>query len=337
MSKFAQPKFHHKRKIKIMSWVLCISILLMAVKVIAYIKTQSVAILTDAAESLINIIAAALALYSIYLASKPKDADHPYGHGKVEFLSAGLEGILMFGAGIAFLIKAITHLFQAPHIEQLPVGILIISAAGLVNLGMGMYLIRSGKAMNSISLEADGQHLKTDAITSLGLIIGLLAIHLFHIPWIDPLMAMALGALLLYHGYKILRKAISGVMDEADESLVEEVIDVLRANKKDEWIDFHNMRIIKYGSDLHIDAHITLPYYWKLDKVHDEMDEVDDLLNRHSEIASVEIFIHPDPCLPVLCGHCLVKDCAARQSNFKQAIPWTKEEMMKNRKLGLNK
>ena len=307
----------------------------MLVKVVAYFKTQSVAILTDAAESLINIVGASLTLYSIYLAAQPKDTDHPYGHGKVEFLSAGLEGIMMFGAGIAFIIKAIMHFFQEPHIEQLPVGIVVISFAGLINLLMGVYLIRTGREFNSISLEADGQHLRADAITSAGLLIGLLAIHFFKLPWIDPLMALALGAILLFHGYRILRKAISGVMDEADESLIEEVIDVLRTNKKDEWIDFHNMRIIKYGSDLHIDAHITLPFYWDLNKVHDEMDAVDDLLNRHSEIASIEVFIHPDPCLPLLCGHCLVKECAARKSNFKEEIEWNKKEMMKNRKLGL--
>ena len=121
-----------------------------------------------------------------------------------------------------------------------------------------------------------------------------------------------------------------------DESLIEEVIEVLRMNRKDEWIDFHNMRIIKYGSDLHVDAHITLPFYWKLEKVHEEMDAVDDLLNRNSEIANIEVFIHPDPCLPVLCEHCLVKDCAERKSNFREEVKWTKEGMMKNRKLGLN-
>ena len=336
MSKFALPKSHHSQKIKIMSWVLIISILLMLVKVFAYYQTQSVAILTDAAESLINIIAAGLALYSIYLAARPKDHDHPYGHGKVEFLSAGLEGILMLLAGIALMVKAGMHFFHEPHIEQLPLGIVIISMAGLVNLFMGLYLIKHGRLWNSISLEADGHHLKTDAITSIGLLIGLLTIHFFNLPWIDPVMAVALGAMLMYNGYKILRKAISGVMDEADESLIEEVIGVLRINRKDEWIDFHNMRIIQYGSDLHMDAHVTLPFYWKLEKVHEEMDAVDDLLNRHSEIANIEVFIHPDPCLPVLCGHCLVKDCAERKSNFRQEVKWTKEKMMKNRKLGLN-
>ena len=335
MSKFAHPKSHHSQKIKIMSWVLIISILLMLVKVYAYYQTQSVAILTDAAESLINIIAAGLALYSIYLAARPKDHDHPYGHGKVEFLSAGLEGILMFLAGIALMVKTGFHFFHEPHIEQLPLGIVIISMAGLVNLFMGLYLINHGKRWNSISLEADGQHLKTDAITSIGLLIGLLAIHFFNLPWIDPVMAVALGAMLIFNGYKILRKAISGVMDEADESLIEEVIEVLRMNRKDEWIDFHNMRIIKYGSDLHVDAHITLPFYWKLEKVHEEMDAVDDLLNRNSEIANIEVFIHPDPCLPVLCEHCLVKDCVERKSNFREEVKWTKEGMMKNRKLGL--
>lgn len=303
----------------------------MLAKFLAYYITQSNAVLTDAAESIVNVMASSFAFYSIYLATLPKDENHPYGHGKVEFFSAFVEGVLIIIAGIIIIGKSTYNLIYPVGITKLYLGAAIIGITGLINLAIGLYLIKVGKRNYSLTLVADGKHLLTDALTSCVLVLGLILINLTKLFWLDSLMSLLLGFYIIYSGYKLTRVSVGGLMDESDLKLVENVISILQSNKTDAWIDVHNLRAQQYGSDLHIDCHVTLPYYYDLNQVHKEISDIDKLINVKKG-RKTELFIHTDPCLPECCHYCHVKDCPVRQEDFSKEIIWTMENVTKNQK-----
>ena len=303
----------------------------MLAKFVAYFITQSNAILTDALESIVNVLASSFAFYSIYLATIPKDKNHPYGHGKVEFFSAFLEGTLITIAGLIIIFKSTYDLIYPKPIYQLFEGAIIIGATGIVNLIMSFYLINAGKKHNSITLEADGKHLLTDAITSAGLVVGVILIQLTKIYWLDSGISIFLGLYIIYNGYKLTRRSIGGLMDESNIDLVKDIIEILQRNRKEPWIDVHNLRAQQYGADLHIDCHFTLPYYFDLNRVHQEISSIDKLINGNAH-RKTELFIHADPCLPACCNYCKMNDCPVRQEAFRGEIKWTIENATKNQK-----
>ena len=306
----------------------------MLIKFAAWIITHSNAILTDALESIVNVFAGAFALYSVRYAAKPKDEDHPYGHGKIEFLSVGLEGTLIAIAGISIVVKSVYNLYYPHEIDSLDIGLYLTLFTGLVNLIMGFYLQKKGKELHSVTLTADGKHIISDAYSSGGLIIGIILIWISGISWMDSVVAILFGLFILYTGYKLMRKSLAGVLDEVDYALVNEIVEVLNKNRKEEWIDIHNFRVIKYGSNLHIDCHITLPWYYSLEQSHSLVTEVENILTKESE-NHVEVFIHADPCLPVSCSICSLKNCAERKHDFVKRIEWTNEVILKNKKHSL--
>lgn len=323
------PVLHKQKKVILIS--LAISIVLMLAKFVAYFITSSNAILTDAAESIVNVIASAFAFYSIYLASQPRDMNHPYGHGKVEFFSVFVEGVLILLAGLLITFKSVYNLFYPHEVNHLTDGALIIGVTGLINLALGYYLINEGKKHNSITLQADGKHLLTDAVSSAGLVGGLMLIYFTKIEVLDSLLSIGLGLYVISSGYRLLRKSVAGLMDESDFDMVEEVISVLNANRKSTWIDVHNLRTQRYGSDLHIDCHITLPYYFDLNQVHEEVTQIDQLINKHV-MAETEFFIHADPCLPQCCHYCRVENCKVRTEPKNTDMVWSLDKVIKNQK-----
>lgn len=310
---------------------LCISVILMLAKFGAYFITHSNAILTDAAESIVNVLASSFAFYSIYLTTLPKDENHPYGHGKVEFFSAFVEGVLIAVAGLIIIFKSSYDLIVPREIHQLLDGAIIIGITGLINMFVGYYLINTGKKHRSLTLEADGKHLLTDAVTSAGLVLGILLIQVTRIYWLDSVISILLGCYIVYSGYKLTRKSVGGLMDESNVELVEKIVGILQHNRHDSWIDVHNLRAQQYGSDLHIDCHLTLPYYYDLNRVHTEISSIDHLINGNAE-RNTELFIHADPCLPECCNYCKLKDCPVRQEAFVAEIGWNIENATKNKK-----
>ncbi|WP_113634720.1 cation diffusion facilitator family transporter [Nubsella zeaxanthinifaciens] len=310
---------------------LCVSILLMLAKFVAYFITNSNAILTDAAESIVNVLASGFAFYSIYLATLPKDENHPYGHGKVEFFSAFVEGVLIGIAGFVILSKSIYSLFNGNEVSDLYNGALIIGATGVINMMVGLYLIRTGKANKSLTLEADGKHLLTDAVSSAGLVAGIIIIQLTQILWLDSVISIGLGLYIVFNGYKLTRRSVGGLMDESNLELVKGVVEVLQENRQPSWIDIHNLRAQQYGADLHIDCHVTLPYYFDLNAVHKEISDIDRLINQSLEHRT-ELFIHADPCLPACCHYCKMANCPVRAEAFRGEIKWDMENVTKNQK-----
>ncbi len=303
----------------------------MLLKFYAYFITHSNAVLTDAAESVVNVFASSFALYSIYLSSLPKDKNHPYGHGKVEFFSVFVEGSLIMIAGAAIISKSVYNLFYPQELKDILDGAAIIAFTGVVNGLVGWYLIKKGKLLNSMTLSADGKHLFTDAVSSFGLVVALALIYITGYVAIDVFISIALGIFIIYNGYQLTRKSVGGLMDESDLIVIEQTITLLNKNRKDAWIDIHNLRVQRYGADIHIDCHMTLPYYFDLNQVHDEVTEIDRLIGaKLSE--KTEFFIHADPCVPQCCHYCSVKNCPVRTEEQTKHIVWTMDNITKNKK-----
>lgn len=303
----------------------------MLVKFIAFFITHSNAILSDALESIINVVAGAFAYYSLKVASKPKDIDHPYGHGKIEFISAGFEGGLILLAGIVIIGKSVMNILHPIVIDQLETGAILATIAGAANFILGRFLIKTGEKHTSITLIADGKHLQSDTWSSLGLVLGVVFIYITGWVWLDNVFAIIFGGVIIFTGYKLVRKSLAGLMDEADENIINDVIQVLNEHRNKNWIDIHNLRILQYGSSYHIDCHITLPWYNDLRTSHDELKNIEDLITAKFH-DKVELFIHPDPCLPFSCSLCQLTECPVRQRPFDRKIEWTSANVLRNEK-----
>jgi len=310
---------------------LIVGFVLLLMKFIAWWWTNSNAILTDALESIINVVAGGFALYSLSFALKPSDHDHPYGHGKIEFISAGFEGALILVAGIVILFKSIWDMFHPHEVVGLDLGLAITGFSGLVNYIMGHFLEKKGKTISSLTLEASGEHLKTDAYSSLALLIGLGIVWMTDIFLIDNIIAILFGVFIVYTGYGLVRKSVAGIMDEADEQLIRDFVNEIEQHRLDDWIDVHNLRVIQYGNSLHMDCHLTLPWYYTNKQSHDAMkvfeDTVKELSNR-----PIELFVHVDPCEPHCCSICQKNDCSQRKTPSEKRIQWNLENITKNKK-----
>lgn len=297
----------------------------------AYFLTASNFVLTDAAESIVNVIASSFAFYSIYLSALPRDENHPYGHGKVEFFSVFIEGSLIGIAGCIIIVKSVYSFFYPNIIHDLFTGAIIIGITGAINGALGYYMIRKGKELRSMTLDADGRHLLADTVTSGGLVVGLLLIEFTGILWLDSALSILVGLYIVYSSYKLVRKSVGGLMDEADFQVVTDIINVLSEKRRDPWIDVHNLRAQKYGHELHIDCHMTLPSYFDLNTVHTEISLVDKMINKDMGIKT-ELFIHADPCLPDCCHYCSMPNCPIRSEAQTETIAWTLEKVVRNKK-----
>lgn len=323
-----QSSLHNLR---VQKFIALIAVLLFIIKIIAWYLTHSVAILTDALESIVNVIAAFIGLYSLYVSAKPKDADHPYGHGKAEFLSAAVEGTLITVAGFIIIYEAINNLLHPHNIQKLDYGILLIAVTAIVNYIAGSYCVKTGKKNNSLALIASGKHLQSDTWSTIGIIGGLALIYFTDLSWIDSTVAIIFAFIIIFTGYKIVRSSIAGIMDEADESLLKKLVSSLNQQRTPNWIDLHNLRIIKYGGTLHLDCHLTVPWYLNVHEAHNEIDALSELVkNEYGE--SVELFVHSDGCLDFSCKICTVQDCKVRKHPFETRIEWTIDNISKNYK-----
>jgi cation diffusion facilitator family transporter len=320
-----------KKNIQVQQWVAILSVVLLAVKIFAYLVTNSVAILTDALESIVNVVAGFVGLYSLHLSAKPHDDDHPYGHGKIEFVSAAVEGSMIFVAGFLIIYNAIKNIIYPEPLIQLNLGIVLVFSTAILNYIMGFVCISIGKKNNSMALQASGKHLQTDTYTTMGIVVGLALIYLTEIIWIDSAVAIIFAVIIIFTGYKILRTSLAGIMDETDSGLLEKIVDTLNSHRRPNWIDLHNLRIIKYGNKLHIDCHLTVPWYLNLREAHKEIDDFTKV-TRESFGESVEFFIHTDGCMEFQCRICDKFDCPVRAHSLEKKIRWTVENISRDKK-----
>jgi cation diffusion facilitator family transporter len=320
-----------QQNLSLQRWVTALSVVLFVVKIFAYYFTHSIAILTDALESIVNVIAGFIGLYSLYIAAKPRDFEHPYGHGKAEFVSAAVEGGLIVAAGILIIYETIQNLIHSNPLESLDTGLILISITALVNYVAGTVCINLGKKNNSIALRASGKHLQVDTYSTAAIILGLALMLLTGLFWLDRLIAFAMGVFIIYNGYKIIRSSLAGIMDEADKDLLKKFIQILNENRQVNWIDLHNLRVIKYGSLLHIDCHFTVPWYLNVHEAHREIDALALLIKNQFE-DRIELFVHTDGCMPFSCSICTKTDCHARQQPLVRKLDWSLNNVISNKK-----
>lgn len=322
-----------QENIQVQKLVVAVGLTLFVIKIVAWYITGSVAILTDALESTVNVVASFIGLFSLNLSAKPRDVEHPYGHGKVEFISAGIEGTLISVAGLVIIYEAINNLRHPHEIGQLDYGILLVAGAAAVNFIVGYLAVKRGRKNKSLALIASGKHLQSDTYTTIGIIAGLILLKLTGWLWVDSIVALIFAFVIIFTGYKILRSSIAGIMDEADKELIGEVVSYLNEHRAVNWIDIHNLRIIKYGSVLHLDFHLTLPWYFNLHEGHREMDTLDRLIKEKFG-DSVEMFIHMDGCMDFSCKICQKADCQVRRVGFEEKVTWTVKNTSSNLKHG---
>jgi cation diffusion facilitator family transporter len=323
---------------RIQKLITLLSVFLFLLKIIAYYYTNSVAILSDALESIVNVIAGFISLYSLYVAAKPKDIEHPYGHGKAEFISAAAEGSLVMAAGIIILYEAIISMLKQKEPEALETGLWLVAITAIINYGAGYICIYFGKKNNSLALESSGKHLQLDTYSTLGIMAAVWLMLFTKIFWLDTVVAIGLSIFIMYNGYRILRKSLAGIMDEADMELLNKVIQVLNEKRTANWIDLHNLRVIKYGHMLHIDCHLTVPWYLNIHEAHKEIDQVSCIIKNEFGDA-VDLFIHTDGCLDFSCAICTKTDCTVRKNPFEQKLNWNMENVLSDAKhrVGMSK
>ncbi|OGL07246.1 MAG: cation transporter [Candidatus Rokubacteria bacterium RIFCSPLOWO2_02_FULL_68_19] len=304
---------------------LVVSILLLAAKYQAYRLTGSTAILSDALESIVNVVAAIFALGGIIFAGRPADRNHPYGHGKIEFFSAAFEGGLIAFAAVLILYEVVLSLVVRLQLRELDTGLLIISGAGLANLALGLFLVRTGRKHQSLTLLADGQHVLSDFWTTVGVVVGLLLVRVTGIWWLDPLVAAVVAVNLMWTGFRLVRHAAGGLLDEEDTLLLNRLLGVLGGHVGQGIIRVHHLRAIRAGRFHHVDAHLVVPEFWSVDRAHEAAEDLADRVIRALGVDG-ELIFHTDPCHRAYCPMCDLADCPVRREPFSARPPLTLEE-----------
>lgn len=288
-----------------------IGIAIMAAKFYAWHLTGSSAILSDALESIINVVAGGFALAAIITSARPPDHDHPYGHGKIEFFAAGFEGALIILAAFGIFKVGLEHLLQPQTLPHLGIGLMVLLGTALANLLLGLVLLKLGKKTESLVLEADGQHILTDVYTSGGVLVGLLLAHLSGWYWLDGTIACLVGINILRTGLQLVRRSFAGLMDAMDPDLLQQVVDVINKNRRPKWIDIHRLRVWRSGRQVHIDLHLILPGDLALDDAHAEAGFLEDALSAGFE-GNASVLVHMDPCIDAECARTILANSAAK-------------------------
>lgn len=270
------------------------AIITIALKTAAYLYTNSISIFSDALESSINLIAAILALWMIKIAERPPDHEHDFGHDKAAYFSSGIEGTLIFLAAIGIIYTAAQRLFAPPEITDMDIGLAITFIAALVNMVVGQILIHAGKKNDSIVLEADGRHLMTDVITSVGIFVAIVIVWITGWHILDPIIAIVVGLTIAWTGYQLVKRSVMGLMDSViDEASINTVMNILDEYASKFDIQYHAFRTRKSGARKFISFHLLVPDEWTVKKGHDLAEEVE--LAIRNKLSNAAVFIHLEP------------------------------------------
>lgn len=303
---------------------LVVSFFVFSLKAFAYLQTRSLAIMSDALESVVNVVTAVVALAVIRVALAPADDDHPYGHGKIEHFSASFEGGLILFAALLIIYESGKKLIYPEPITNLAVGIFYSALATLINLGAGLYVLNVGKKNNSEALKASGKHLLSDVFTTVAIMIGLGLVMItgFHV--LDPIVGVIAGCWLSFEAYKIIRENFSALLDRKEPEVVKQILQAIEKAKKPALIDVHNLRMIRSGGFHHIDAHVVVPEFWNLNQVDELTHEFENKVVK-SYSYDGEFAFHIDPCKRQYCSICEMAECPVRKKPFVAIRPLTDE------------
>ena len=314
----------HRQRVRAAQLSVAVGGALFLLKTAAWLLTGSAAILSDAAESVVHLFATGFALFSVHLSAQPPDRSHPYGHGKIEYFSAGFEGAMIVLAALFIVYDATGKLLRGAEPTTLDLGAGLIGLAAAVNLLLGLYLIRVGRRTQSLTLVADGQHVMTDSITSIAVVVGLALILITGWSPLDPLVALAIAANILFVGGRLMYKSATGLMDAADPELLTAIVDTLEAQREPGWIDIHRLRAHQIGRARSIDLHLTVPRFWDVERTHAASDALTQAVaSAHS--GSTDLIAHLDPCVDACCSFCSYEPCPIRREPCTGRRPWSLE------------
>jgi len=300
---------------------------IMAGKFYAFHLTGSSAVLSDALESIINVVASAFALSSVAIGARPPDKTHPYGHGKIEYFSAGFEGALIMIAAIGIFKLGIARIIEPKPIPELDLGLAVLLGAGAANLVLGSALLRAGKKTVSIAIIADGRHVLADVYSTAAVIAGLVTVRLTDMLWLDGAVACLVGIYISISGAALVRKSFSALMDASDDRLLDRISELLKDRRKDLWIDIHQLRAWRAGDIIHIDLHLILPRDLTLEAAHAEAKELEALLAKRFE-GRASVLIHTDPCVDLDCSVCRKYSCSTRSGEYRGKTSWSRDTLV---------
>ena len=277
------PNTNESRQLQLAMWVsLAVGFLMLGTKVLAYGMTGSAAILSDAAESVVHVVAVSFAAYSLWLSRKPPDPTHHYGHEKIAFFSAGFEGAMIVLAAVYIVYASIHRLIAGPKLENLGAGALLVLVAGLINGALGGYLVWVGNKHQSLILEADGKHVLTDCWTSLGVIVGLGLTMLTGWRRFDPVVAILVALNILWMGSKLIRQSIGGLMDEVDPIVESQIRGLLVEMTCEAGVEFHGLRQRNAGNTNWVEFHLLFPKDTSLESAHALATKIEERIQRDS-------------------------------------------------------
>ena len=320
----AAERAQYRLRLIAISLSLFVGAALMLSKFYVYWLTSSSAVLSDALESIINVVASGFALGSVILSAKPPDPSHPYGHGKIEYFSAGFEGALIIFAAFGIFWTAWPQLLQPHELPHLGLGLLVLLGASVVNLALALGLVRIGRRTHSLILVADGKHLLTDVYTSAGVLLGLVMVHQSGWYWLDGGVACLVAINILVVGTKLVMKSFSGLMHASDPALLDELSELIARHRKPTWIEVHRLRAWRAGNRIHADFHLILPRDMTLEAAHNEASLLQDILNTHLG-GTIESVIHVEPCIDQECPICGYDPCRLRQEPVRQQNLWHRD------------
>ena len=318
-----------KLRIRMILLSFAVSISLMGAKFLTYYLTHSSAVLSDALESIINVVAGAFASLSIWMSAKPPDMEHPYGHGKIEYFSAGFEGALIMMAAVGIFYTGIQNLRQPHDLPNLEAGLGILCVVTIINLILGITLVNTGRKTKSITLIADGQHIIADVYTSAGVLVGLVLVFVSGRLWLDGVIACLVGINILITGGKLVYQSFSRLMDASDSLLLDEIADVLEHHRCMKWIDIHQLRAWQAGYFIHIDLHLVLPKALSMEHAHSESKALELLLIHHFE-GNASVLVHIDPCNEQQCPICCQNKCQWRKHPLQNRMAWNRDHLIRS-------
>ncbi|HEU5087541.1 MAG TPA: cation diffusion facilitator family transporter [Roseiflexaceae bacterium] len=259
----------------------------------AYLLTGSVGLLSDALESVVNLLAAVVALWALSIAARPPDDDHEYGHDKVEYLSSGVEGTLILVAAFSIVASAVPRLFAPQPLEQTGLGIAISVIASLINLAVGRVLLRAGRQYGSITLEADARHLLTDVWTSAGVLISLGLVIVTGWTILDPIIALVVAANIIWAGVQLVRRSTAGLLDTALPNMERATIQHVLTRFRREGVEFHAFRTRQSGSRRFVSFHVLVPDAWTVRRGHDMLERIEAEIRQI--FPGIHVFTHLEP------------------------------------------
>ncbi|MCC7163255.1 MAG: cation transporter [Anaerolineae bacterium] len=266
------------------------AVVTIGLKVAAFFITGSVGLLSDAAESIVNLVGATVALVMLTIAARPPDDEHAYGHSKAEYFSSGVEGALIFIAAVTIGYAAIMRLLNPQPIKDAGIGLVIAAIASTINFGVATVLKRAGEQYESITLEADAQHLFTDVWTSVGVLAGVAAIALTGWYWLDPLIALAVAANILWTGYQLVRRSVLGLMDTALPPVEMDKINAVLEQYKSQRVQFHALRSRQSGARRFVSMHVLVPGNWTVQRGHELLEKIEGDIRK--VLPTVTVFTH---------------------------------------------